>query len=204
MSTYKAKNYIIETGADDFTIRSTSGIMPTPDRISGSNIREVRASGSELTLKYVSDYTLRCAIAKFSTEREAAAAYRELSGIRRTGIWSPYRPAAFAVKQAATFLRSVSEPTSQSKAKTQPRPARNKRRPLRKAVKWFFIIVFGSSLLTSLTNPPQKTVNVPPVVPASPVQNTAEPAPSDDPLGEPMDWENDGGGASTASTSGSA
>ena len=43
--------------------------------------------------------------------------------------------------------------------------------------------------------PAQKTVNVPPVVPASPVQNTAEPAPSDDPLGEPMDWENDDGGA---------
>ena len=44
MSIYKAKNYIIEIRADDFTIRSTSGIMPTTNRVSGSDIREVRCA----------------------------------------------------------------------------------------------------------------------------------------------------------------
>ena len=44
MSTYKAKNYIIEIRADDFTIRSASGIMPTTNRVSGSDIRGVRCA----------------------------------------------------------------------------------------------------------------------------------------------------------------
>ena len=190
MSTYKAKNYIIETGTDDFTIRSVSGIMPTPDRVSGSDIRAVRVSGTELTLEYVSYNAARRADVQFSSAQEASAACRELSGIRQAGLWPSHRPAASSTKRAAARSRSASEPSPKPKAKTQPR----RRSPLRKAVKWFFIIVLGSSLLTSLTDPPKKTVNVPSVTPVSPMQS-AEPAPADDPLGEPMDWENDDGGA---------
>ncbi len=190
MSTYKAKNYIIETGADDFTICPNMGILHTPDRISGSNIREVRASGTELTLEYVSYNFARRTVVEFSTEREASAACRDLNGIRQAGIWPSRRAAASSAKRTAARSRSASEPSPKPKAKAQPR----RRSPLRKAVKWFFIIVLGSSLLTSLTDPPKKTVNVPSVAPVSPVQS-AEPAPADDPLGEPMDWENDDGGA---------